>query len=213
MTVLIDAVYLPLTIKHYPQTIKACKEFIAGYESDAALALKYKIDDKDKFSPMALGEVTYTDKADAGKMLIAICQDNTSSQPTQIGSYRGFKMEVFYDTFSKEYCLELCGRGKHQITLGTDSFGNLTRIENELSKIPVKLKAAKVKLDETYTQLENAKQEVKKPFSFENELKEKSERLNYLNIKLNLDKKDNSLDTEPENNNDVPVKKAVSRVR
>jgi len=123
-------------------------------------------------------------------------------------------MEVYYDTFYTEYRLNLCGKVKHQVSLGSDVFGNLTRIDNELSKIPAKLEAAKVKRTETIAQMENAEIEVQKPFPFEGELKTKSERLGVLNIELNLDKKEPAaLDAEPEKNDDVAVKKGVNRER
>ena len=92
--------------------------------------------------------------------------------------------------------------------------GNLTRIENELAKIPAKLEAAKIKKAETMEQLETAKIEVEKPFAFEDELKEKSERLNALNIELNLDQKDPAvLDAEPEQSEEPPERKCASRER
>ena len=98
--------------------------------------------------------------------------------------------------------------------LGTDALGNLTRIENELSKLPAKLDAAKTRKEETVAQLENAKVEVEKPFAYEDELKEKTDRLNALNIELNLDEKDPSaIDTEPEQSDVPPEKKCTSRER
>ena len=105
------------------------------------------------------------------------------------GSYRGFKLEVYYDTFNSTYCLNLCGKAKHKVELGSDALGNLTRIENELAKLPARLEAAKTKKAEIISQFENAKVEVEKPFAFEEELKEKTDRLNTLNIELNLDEK------------------------
>ena len=96
----------------------------------------------------------------------------------------------------------------HKVELGSDALGNLTRIENELSKLPVKLEAAKTRKEETVAQLENAKVEVEKPFAFEEELKEKTDRLNALNIELNLDEKDPSaIDTEPEQGDEPPERK------
>ncbi len=154
-----------------------------------ALAEQHKPQGEDKICPMTLNGITYTEKADAGQMLLAVCKENTSPQPVPIGSYRGFRMEVYYDTLYTEYRLNLCGKAKHQITLGSDALGNLTRIENELAKLPAKLTAAKTKREETISQLGNAKVEVQKPFAFENELKDKTDRLNALNIELNLMKK------------------------
>ena len=201
-------------LKYYPQTIKEYEERIAGYENDAALAEQHKPQGEDKFCPMTLKGMTYTEKADAGEMLLAICKDYPMSAPTEIGSYRGFRMEIYYDTVNAHYCMNLCGKAKHKVDLGSDALGNLTRIENELSKLPARLEAAKTKKAETIAQLETAKEEIKKPFAFEDELKEKTERLNALNIELNLNEKDTSvMDTEPEQTEEQPERKCASRER
>lgn len=201
-------------LKYYPQTIKEYEERIAGYENDAALAEQHKPQGEDKFCPMTLKGMTYTEKADAGEMLLAICKDYPMSAPTEIGSYRGFRMEIYYDTVNAHYCMNLCGKAKHKVDLGADALGNLTRIENELSKLPARLEAAKTKKAETIAQLETAKEEIKKPFAFEDELKEKTERLNALNIELNLNEKDTSvMDTEPEQTEEQPERKCASRER
>ena len=201
-------------LKYYPQTIKEYEEHIAGYENDAALAEQHKPQGEDKFCPMTLTGVTCTEKADAGEMLLAICKDYPMSAPTEIGSYRGFRMEIYYDTVNAHYCMNLCGKAKHKVDLGADALGNLTRIENELSKLPARLEAAKTKKAETIVQLETAKEEIKKPFAFEDELKEKTERLNALNIELNLNEKDTSvMDTEPEQTEEQPERKCASRER
>ena len=201
-------------LKYYPQTIKEYEERIAGYENDAALVEQHKPQGEDKFCPMTLKGMTYTEKADAGEMLLAICKDYPMSAPTEIGSYRGFRMEIYYDTVNAHYCMNLCGKAKHKVDLGADALGNLTRIENELSKLPARLEAAKTKKAETIAQLETAKEEIKKPFAFEDELKEKTERLNALNIELNLNEKDTSvMDTEPEQAEEQPERKCASRER
>ena len=201
-------------LKYFPQTIKEYEERIVGYENDAVLAEQHKPQGEDKFCPMTLKGVTYTEKADAGEMLLAICKENPLSNPVEIGSYRGFKMEVYYDSFNTHYCLNLCGKAKHKVDLGSDALGNLTRIENEIGKIPARLEAAKTRKAETLEQLANAKTEVLKPFAFEDELKEKNDRLNALNIELNLDEKDTSvMDTEPEQENEQPEKRTQDRER
>ena len=201
-------------LKYYPQTIKEYEERIAGYENDAAFAEQHKPQGEDKFCPMTIKGVTFTEKAAAGEMVLAVCKENTLANPVEIGSYRGFRMEVYYDTLNTHYCLNLCGKAKHKVDLGADALGNLTRIENELSKLPARLEAAKTKKAETIAQLETAKEEIKKPFAFEDELKEKTERLNALNIELNLNEKDTSvMDTEPEQAEEQPERKCASRER
>ena len=198
-------------LKYYPQTIKEYEERIAGYENDVALAEQHKPQGEDKFCPMTLKGVTYTEKAGAGEMLLAVCKENPLANPVEVGSYRGFRLEVFYDTVNTHYCLYLCGKTRHKVELGSDALGNLTRIENELAKLPAKLEATKTRKAEILEQLANAKSEVQKPFAFEDELKEKTDRLNALNIELNLDEKDTPvLDTEPEQSDEPPERKCVN---
>ena len=201
-------------LKYFPQTVKEYEQRIVCYEVDTALAEQNKPQGEEKFCTMTLRGIKYTDKAAAGEMLLAICKEYPLSTPTEIGSYRGFKMEVFYDTVNAHYCLNLCGKAKYKVDLGFDPLGNLTRIENELAKLPARLEAAKTKRTETIAQFETAKVEVQKPFAFEDELKEKSERLNALNIELNLDKKDPAvLDAEPEQSEEQPERKCENRER
>ena len=201
-------------LKHFPQTIAEYEQRIICYQADTALTEQHKPQGEEKFCPMTLRGISYTEKAAAGEMLLAICKEYPLSSPIEIGSYRGFKMEIFYDTMGTHYCLNLCGQAKYKVELGSDPLGNLTRIENELAKLPARLEAAQIKLTETIEQLETAKVEVQKPFTFEEELKEKSERLNALNIELNLDKKDPAvLDAEPEEAGEQPERKCANRER
>ena len=201
-------------LQHFPKEIKELEQLISAYGCDVPLLEQHKPKGEDRFCPMTLQGVTYTEKADAGKMLLAVCKEYPLTQPKEIGSYRGFQMEVYYDTVNTHYCLNLCGKTKHKVNLGEDALGNLTRIENELARIPDKLEAAKTRRTEILSQIENAKEELAKPFDFEDELKEKTERLNALNIELNLDQKDPAvLDAEPEETSEPPERKAADRER
>ena len=201
-------------LQQFPKLIKEYEERITGYEADTALAEQHKPQGEDKFCPMTLQGVTYTEKADAGQMLLAICKEHPLSQPTEIGSYRGFQLEVYYDTINSHYCLNLCGKCRHKVELGSDALGNLTRIENELSKLPVKLEAAKTRKEETVAQLENAKVEVENPFEQEDELKQKMTRLTELNALLDMDKGDTSVvGGEPDEGDLPPTRSRDDRER
>ena len=201
-------------LKYYPKQVKEYEEYIEGYSQDVKLAGQHQAVGEEKFCPMTLKGVVYTEKTDAGEMLLTVCKENPLSAPVEIGSYRGFRMEVYYDTLNAHYCLNLCGKMKHTVSLGTDALGNLTRIENEIAKFPARLDDAKTKKAETLEQIENAKAEFAKPFPYEAELKEKTERLNALNIELNLDEKDTPvMDAEPEQSEEQPEKRSPARVR
>lgn len=140
-------------LKFYPQTIKEYEERIAGYESDTVLVEQHKPQGEYKLCSMTIKGMTFTEKVAAGEMLLAVCKENTLASPVEIGSYRGFRMEVYYDMLNSHYCLNLCEKVKRNVELGSDAFGNLTQIENELVKIPVKLEVAKTKRMETIEQL------------------------------------------------------------
>lgn len=122
-------------LQHFPKEIKELEQLISAYGCDVPLLEQHKPKGEDRFCPMTLQGVTYTEKADAGKMLLAVCKEYPLTQPKEIGSYRGFQMEIYYDTVNTHYCLNLCGKTKHKVNLGEDALGNLTRIENELARI------------------------------------------------------------------------------
>ena len=197
----------------YPRAIQALSERILGYTADISTAESYLPTEENKFSPMTLDRIIYEKKADAGQRLLALCKANTNSQPTEIGSYRGFRLEVFYDPVYAEYCLNLCGQIKHKVSLGADALGNLTRIENEISKLPAKLEAAKTRLEENRAQLEAAKAELDKPFAFEEELKQKEKRLAELNIELDLNCPDTYVLTDESEEKDNTMRKCTDRGR
>ena len=118
-------------------------------------------------------------------------------EPTQVGSYRGLALELSFDSFSQEYRLTMIGQLRHVVTLGTDVFGNIQRMDNLLETLPVKEQACREKLGELHTQMETAKAEVSKPFPREEELKTKLARLEELNALLNMDKHEPEvIDTE-----------------
>ena len=95
-------------LKYYPQTIKEYEERIIGYESDTALAEQHKPQGEEKFCPMTLKGVTYTEKADAGEMLLAVCKENPPLLiPWKSAVTVAFRLEVFYDTVNPHYCLYL----------------------------------------------------------------------------------------------------------
>lgn len=189
--------------KHYPKKISALKERIAAYEIDVAHYREVKPADKEIFA-LKLGERMYTDKKEAGAALIAFCkQVKAPNIATSIGEYLGFKMSVTFDSFSQKFTLNLKGALSHNVEIGSDVFGNLTRINNVLSGMENEMTKEKEQLSNTEKQFENAKEEVTKPFAQETELNEKMCRLAELNALLNMDEKGaeeclDELEDEPE---------------
>ena len=146
-----------------------------------------------EFVGMVINGFNFTEKAEAGQVLIEACKAKTTPEPTPLGEYRGFKMELAFDTFTREYAVKLKGNITHSVTLGTDVYGNITRIDNAIDNLEIRLNQAKADLDNIKKQLETAKVEVEKPFAQEDELKQKTARLNELNALLNVDKRENEI--------------------
>jgi hypothetical protein len=117
----------------------------------------------------------------------------TSLEPKSIGSYRGFTMELSFDSFNKDYVITLVGSLRNSTPLGADIYGNITRLDNLISSLPDKLKACEERHADTKVQLENAKTEVERPFPQEEELSQKMERLAELNVLLDMDHHDNEI--------------------
>ena len=130
---------------------------------------------------------TFTDKDNAGVALLEACKEIKSSEPAQVGSYRGFTMQISFDSRSKEFNLTLKGEMSHSVKLGLDARGNLTRIDNVLTAMPQRLQSVRDQLDNLYKQEEAARLEIGKPFPQELELKEKTARLTTLDAELNMD--------------------------
>ena len=175
--------------KGFPKQIAETQARIAGYGADIATVKENTHPNGDGFSPLTLAGVTHADKKEAGAALLTMCQTMLSPEATQIGSYRGLTLELAFDTFAREYRLTMTGQLRHTVTLGTDVFGNLQRMDNALEGLPIKEQACREQLSNLQTQLETAKAEVQKPFPREEELKAKSARLEELNALLNMDNK------------------------
>ena len=176
--------------KTFPKSIAETQERLAGYGADIATVKAHTAPNADGFSPMTLAGKVYAEKKAAGTELLTLCQNMLTPEPMQIGLYRGLTLELSFDSFSQEYRLAMIGQLRHVVTLGTDVFGNIQRMDNLLESLPVKEQACREKLSELHSQLKTAKAEVLKPFPREEELKAKLLRLEELNALLNIDKRE-----------------------
>ncbi len=172
-------------LKYFPEEIEKHKGFIQGFEADLETLAAHP-HPEDGFAGMEIRGDVLTDKENAGAALLDACKEVKGSEPVQIGSYRGFTMSVEFSAWKQEYTLLLKGQMTHRASLGTDPRGNLTRIDNALSQMPQRLEATKAQLDNLYQQQAAAKEEVGKPFSYEDDLRVKSARLVELDTLLNL---------------------------
>jgi len=194
--------------KDFPKQIAETQARIAGYGADIATVKENTHPNGDGFSPLTLAGVTYADKKEAGAALLTMCQTMLSPEATQIGSYRGLTLELAFDTFAREYRLTMIGQLRHTVTMGTDVFGNLQRMDNALEGLPIKEQTCREQLFNLQTQLETAKAEVQKPFPREAELNTKTARLEELNTLLNLDHKEPEIvDTEPDEDQRPPERR------
>ncbi len=200
-------------IKEYPRTIADLTERIRGFEGDIAIVEKYP-KQEDTFYPMTIDGLPYTDKEKAGTALLERCKKMTSPEPTPIGDWRGFSMDLSFDTTTKVFYVSLKGHLSHKVELGTDVFGNLQRLDNALEGLPKRLEIVKGNLEETKKQFETAKVESQKEFPQEAELQEKIKRLAEVEVLLDMDKKDKEgADLGEPEENEIPQKKVVGLER
>ena len=175
--------------KHYPQQITILKERISGLQADIQTAKANLPADKELFS-MKVGNKLYTDKKEAGTALVEMCKEIKSvNAPAVIGEYAGFKMAVSFDSFNHKFVMNIKGQLSHNLEIGVDPLGNISRINHALEAMTKELAEASTKLENVERQLETAKVEVTKPFAQEAELSEKLDRLSALNSLLNMDEK------------------------
>ncbi len=185
-------------VKYFPQAIAIAKGRIKNAQEDIAVRDANTHPNQDGFSPMVVAGVTYTEKKAAGTAILEVCKTLTDSACVPLGQYRGFEMTLSFEPLFKQYKVGLTGAHDHSVTLGTDIFGNIQRLDNLLNDFEGDLTSAQNDLATYETQLASAKIEVEKPFPQEDELKTKSARLDELNILLNMDKRESEIvDGEP----------------
>ena len=196
-------------IKYYPQQITSLQNKIEGLKQDVETAKRNPKPTDDHFVGMEINGVFYSEKAEAGKAIIEACKLMSSPEPIYLGKYRGFDMELSFDTLERTYMIKIKGSTSRNVFLGEDSYGNITRIDNGVEKFSEALSFAENELVNTKAQFETAKTEVEKPFAQDEELKTKLARLDELNILLNMDKTENEIVGGEPDESEVPPEKKV----
>ena len=196
-------------IKYYPQQITSLQNKIEGLKQDVETAKRNPKPTDDHFVGMEVNGVFYSEKAEAGKAIIEACKLMSSPEPIYLGKYRGFDMELSFDTLERTYMIKIKGSTSRNVFLGEDSYGNITRIDNGVEKFSEALSFAENELANTKAQFETAKTEVEKPFAQDEELKTKLARLDELNILLNMDKTENEIVGGEPDESEVPPGKKV----
>ena len=180
-------------IKFYPQQIAYLKSRVEGLTKDVETAKLHPKPIDEQPLGMTVSGVSYSEKAEAGQAIINACKSMNSPDAIPLGEYRGFQMELYFDTVQRNYVVKLKGETSRDVPLGDDSHGNIVRIDNGIERFEEALADTKNSLENTEKQFETAKQEIEKPFAKEEELKAKTARLDELNILLNMDKKENEI--------------------
>ena len=180
-------------IKFYPQQIAYLKSRVEGLTKDVKTAKLHPKPIDEQPLGMTVSGVSYSEKAEAGQAIINACKSMNSPNAIPLGEYRGFQMELYFDTVQRNYVVKLKGETSRDVPLGDDSHGNIVRIDNGIERFEEALADTKNSLENTEKQFETAKQEIEKPFAKEEELKAKTARLDELNILLNMDKKENEI--------------------
>ena len=201
-------------IKFYPQQIAYLKSRVEGLTKDVETAkLHPKPIDEQPLGMMVSG-VSYSEKAEAGQAIINACKSMNSPDAIPLGEYRGFQMELYFDTVQRNYVVKLKGETSRDVPLGDDAHGNIVRIDNGIERFEEALADTKNSLENAEKQFETAKQEIEKPFAKEEELRAKTARLDELNILLNMDKKENEIvGGEPDEGEPVGGRKEKSYER
>ena len=180
-------------IKFYPQQIAYLKSRVEGLTKDVETAKSHPKPIDEQPLGMMVSGVSYSEKAEAGQAIINACKSMNSPDAIPLGEYRGFQMELYFDTVQRNYVVKLKGETSRDVPLGDDAHGNIVRIDNGIERFEEALADTKNSLENTEKQFETAKQEIEKPFAKEEELRAKTARLDELNILLNMDKKENEI--------------------
>ena len=201
-------------LKNFPKKIAAINERIADLESDIKLYETFNKKASNiqmsggaasvtaKFAGMTILGKTFSEKEPAAKALLDACKELDTASDSPVGQYMGFDMYLDFDSFSKNFNLSLRASATYKVELGSDSFGNITRINNALSSLPERLAETKSNLESTLLQQQAANEELDKPFELASELAEKEQKLAEINTQLDIGS-EQSPDSADENNADI----------
>ncbi len=173
-------------LKYFPAEIEKTKGFIKGFQEDIQTVNAHPLPEEG-FCGMEINGHVLCEKSDAGAAILAACKTHQGLEAVPLGSYRGFRMELSFESFAKEFQIALKGAMTYRVSLGTSDTGNIQRLDNVLTGIPTRLEKSKQQLESLYDQQQAAKAELGKPFPQEAELAQKSARLAELDAILNMD--------------------------
>ena len=182
-------------LKHYPEEIQKAKNRIAALKNDAQIADAHP-QDKENFCGMTIKGMVFDEKKAAGERLMLACKEMPNADMMLLGTYRGFELNIRFDSFKNEHQIVLRGELSYPVPLGDDPRGNIVRLDNAIGNFADRIADADAALDSLEQQKQAAEIEIAKPFAQEEELQTKSARLAELDALLNMEHQ--SSRTEPE---------------
>ena len=182
-------------LKHYPEEIQKAKNRIAALKNDAQIADAHP-QDKENFCGMTIKGMVFDEKKAAGERLMLACKEMPNADMLLLGTYRGFELNIRFDSFKNEHQIVLRGELSYPVPLGDDPRGNIVRLDNAIGNFADRIADADAALDSLEQQKQAAEVEIAKPFAQEEELQTKSARLAELDALLNMEHQ--SSRTEPE---------------
>ena len=184
-------------LKTFPEEIQKQKTRIAALQQDSQIAAAHP-QDKENFCGMTIKGMVYDDKKSAGERLLLARQEMPNADMMLLGTYRGFELNIRFDSFKNEHQAVLRAELSYPVSLGDDARGNITRLDNAIDNFTDRIADAENALQNLEQQKQAAEVEVAKPFAQEEELAEKSARLAELNALLNIDRDRSSSQDAPE---------------
>ena len=184
-------------LKTFPEEIQKQKTRIAALQQDSQIAAAHP-QDKENFCGMTIKGMVYDDKKAAGERLLLARQEMPNADMMLLGTYRGFELNIRFDSFKNEHQAVLRAELSYPVSLGDDARGNITRLDNAIDNFADRIADAENALQNLEQQKQAAEVEVAKPFAQEEELAEKSARLAELNALLNIDRDRSSSQDAPE---------------
>ena len=182
-------------LKHYPEEIQKAKNRIAALKNDAQIADAHP-QDKENFCGITIKGMVFDEKKAAGERLMLACKEMPNADMMLLGTYRGFELNIRFDSFKNEHQIVLRGELSYPVPLGDDPRGNIVRLDNAIGNFADRIADAEAALDSLEQQKQAAEVEIAKPFAQEEELQTKSARLAELDALLNMEHQ--SSRTEPE---------------
>ena len=184
-------------LKTFPEEIQKQKTRIAALQQDSQIAAAHP-QDKENFCGMTIKGMVYDDKKAVGERLLLARQEMPNADMMLLGTYRGFELNIRFDSFKNEHQAVLRAELSYPVSLGDDARGNITRLDNAIDNFTDRIADAENALQNLEQQKQAAEVEVAKPFAQEEELAEKSARLAELNALLNIDRDRSSSQDAPE---------------